>query len=154
MDTEHSVTREQAAREMGISLRTLDRKIADGSVKVRRVGRRVGVLLDGPAPPTTEEMLTRLRAELAHSEASRTALSLEVRRSKGAMDSAVNRALHEQRENLDTYALRREQATARHLYAAECTLREVRRQRDLLLWPLAALDAIGVALVTVYVVSL
>ena len=53
------VTKAEAAREMEISLSTLDRKIRRGEIEVRREGRRVYVCLEGPEYVSDDELLRR-----------------------------------------------------------------------------------------------
>ena len=53
------VTKAEAAREMEISLSTLDRKIRREEIEVRREGRRVYVRLEGPEYVSDDELLRR-----------------------------------------------------------------------------------------------
>ena len=53
------VTKAEAAREMEISLSTLDRKIRREEIEVRREGRRVYVCLEGPEYVSDDELLRR-----------------------------------------------------------------------------------------------
>ena len=53
------VTKAEAARELEISLSTLDRKIRRGEIEVRREGRRVYVRLEGPEYVSDDELLRR-----------------------------------------------------------------------------------------------
>ena len=53
------VTKAEAAREMEISLSTLDRRIRRGEIEVRREGRRVFVRLEGPEYVSDDELLRR-----------------------------------------------------------------------------------------------
>ena len=53
------VTKAEAARELEMSLSTLDRKIRRGEIEVRREGRRVHVQLEGPEYVSDDEMLRR-----------------------------------------------------------------------------------------------
>ena len=50
-----------AARELEVSLSTLDRKIRQGEVEVLREGRRVYVRVEGPEYLSDEELLLRAR---------------------------------------------------------------------------------------------
>ena len=52
-------TKAEAARELEISLSTLDRKIRRGEIEVRTVGRRVYVRMEGPEYVSDEELLRR-----------------------------------------------------------------------------------------------
>ena len=56
------VSKDMAARELDVSLSTLDRKIRNGDVEVLREGRRVYVRVDGPEYLSDEELLLRARA--------------------------------------------------------------------------------------------
>ena len=53
------VTKAEAAREMEVSVSTLDRKIKRGEVEVRREGRRVYVRMEGPEYASDAEQLRR-----------------------------------------------------------------------------------------------
>ena len=53
------VTKAEAARELEISLSTLDRQIRSGEIEVRREGRRVYVRLEGPECVSDDELLRR-----------------------------------------------------------------------------------------------
>ena len=53
------VTKAEAAREMEISLSTLDRKSRRGEIEVRKEGRRVYVRLEGPEYVSDAELLRR-----------------------------------------------------------------------------------------------
>ena len=53
------VTKAEAAREMEVSVSTLDRMIRRGEVEVRREGRRVFVRLEGPEYVSDDELLSR-----------------------------------------------------------------------------------------------
>ena len=53
------VTKAEAARELEVSLSTLDRKIRRGEREVRREGRRVYVRLEGPEYVSDDELLRR-----------------------------------------------------------------------------------------------
>lgn len=52
----------EAAREMEVSISTLDRMIRRGEVEVRREGRRVYVRMEGPERVSDEELLRRALA--------------------------------------------------------------------------------------------
>ena len=56
------VTKAEAARELEMSLSTIDRKIRRGEIEVRREGRRVHVRLEGPEYVSDEELLRRALA--------------------------------------------------------------------------------------------
>ena len=53
------ITKAEAAREMEVSISTLDRMIRRGEVEVRREGRRVYVGMEGPERVSDEELLRR-----------------------------------------------------------------------------------------------
>ncbi len=53
------VAKAEAAREMEVSISTLDRMVRRGEVDVRREGRRVYVRLEGPERVSDEELLRR-----------------------------------------------------------------------------------------------
>ncbi len=56
------VSKDAAARELEVSLSTLDRKIRNREVEVLREGRRVYVRVEGPEYLSDEEMLRRAKA--------------------------------------------------------------------------------------------
>ncbi|MDE2837255.1 MAG: hypothetical protein OXL97_07075 [Chloroflexota bacterium] len=56
------VSKDTAARELEVSLSTLDRRIRDGDVEVLREGRRVYVRVEGPEYLSDEELLRRAKA--------------------------------------------------------------------------------------------
>ncbi len=53
------VTKVEAARELELSLSTLDRKIRRGEIEVRREGRRIYVRMEGPEYVSDDELLRR-----------------------------------------------------------------------------------------------
>ena len=53
----HWVDKGEAARELAVSLSTLDRMIRKGELEVEREGRRVYVKLPGPRYPSDRELL-------------------------------------------------------------------------------------------------
>ena len=53
------VAKAEAARELEVSISTLDRMIRRGEVEVRREGRRVFVRMEGPERVSDEELLRR-----------------------------------------------------------------------------------------------
>ncbi len=53
------VTKAEAARELEMSLSTLDRMIRRGEIEVRREGRRVYVRMEGPEYVSDDELLRR-----------------------------------------------------------------------------------------------
>ncbi|MDE2780313.1 MAG: hypothetical protein OXI91_11650 [Chloroflexota bacterium] len=60
----HWVDKGEAARELEVSLSTLDRMIRKGEVEVGREGRRVYVKLPGPRYPSDRELLRQSRARV------------------------------------------------------------------------------------------
>ena len=56
-DAVHWVDKGEAARELDVSLSTLDRMIRKGELEVEREGRRVYVKLPGPRYPSDRELL-------------------------------------------------------------------------------------------------
>ena len=74
------VTKAEAAREMEVSLSTLDRRIRQGEIEVRREGRRVYVRLEGPEYVSVEEILSR--ALIRVHELERTVRELDGRASE------------------------------------------------------------------------
>ena len=63
-DDVHWVDKGEAARELEVSLSTLDRMIRKGEVDVERKGRRVYVKLPGPRYPSDQELLRQSRARV------------------------------------------------------------------------------------------
>ena len=53
------VSKAEAARELEVSISTLDRMIRRGEIEVRREGRRVYVRMNGPEYVSDEELLRR-----------------------------------------------------------------------------------------------
>ena len=58
----------EAARELEVSLSTLDRMIRKGEVEVAREGRRVYVKLAGPRYPSDRELLRNARTRVEQLE--------------------------------------------------------------------------------------
>ena len=63
-DQVHWVDKGEAARELEVSLSTLDRMIRKGEVEVAREGRRVFVKLTGPRYPSDRELLRNARTRV------------------------------------------------------------------------------------------
>ncbi len=63
-DEVHWVDKGEAARELEVSLSTLDRMIRKGDVEVGREGRRVYVKLPGPLYPSDRELLRQAKARV------------------------------------------------------------------------------------------
>ena len=74
------MTKAEAARELEISLSTLDRKIRSREIKVRREGRRVYVRMKGPEYVSDEELLRR--SLVREDKLQRTVWELDGRASK------------------------------------------------------------------------
>ena len=64
----HWVDKGEAARELEVSLSTLDRMIRKGEVEVGREGRRVYVKLPGPRYPSDRELLRQARVRVEQLE--------------------------------------------------------------------------------------
>lgn len=87
------VSKDTAARELEVSLSTLDRKIRNGEVEVLREGRRVYVRVEGPEYLSDEEMLLRAKARTDELEEAvrrweRIASELERERDAAKRDTA------------------------------------------------------------------
>ncbi len=67
-DDVHWVDKGEAARELEVSLSTLDRMIRKGEVEVEREGRRVYVKLPGPSYPSDRELLRKAKARVEQLE--------------------------------------------------------------------------------------
>lgn len=104
-------TKAEAARELAMSLSTLDRRIRQGEIEVRREGRRVYVRMEGPEYVSIEERLHR--ASVREHELERTvreldgrASELERERDEARESAAAVRQAYEELEE----AYRRERA--------------------------------------------
>ena len=80
------VSKAEAARELEISLSTLDRMIRRGEVEVRREGRRVYMRMHGSEYPSDEELLRG--AIMREDELERTVRELERSASERERDEA------------------------------------------------------------------
>ncbi len=99
-DGVHWVDKGEAAREMEVSLSTLDRMIRKGEVAVERRGRRVYVKLPGPRYPSDRELLRQARVRVERLERTVAELAEEADRLEEARDrarSATETALEEYR---------------------------------------------------------
>ncbi len=67
-DEVHWVDKGEAARELEVSLSTLDRMIRKGELEVVREGRRVYVKLPGPPCPSDRELLRQAMARVERLE--------------------------------------------------------------------------------------
>ena len=157
MATEHWAPRLEAPRELGISLRKLDRMIHDGDIEVRRCGRLVFVRIDGPMPPTDEELLEEAREELAASETSGSKLRIEVRRLEAELRSMTDQASSaRERESLANAEASRARAEASgersEKQSLDRQLREARRDINHLGWALVAMSVIAAMLFILHIV--
>ena len=87
-DDVHWVDKGEAAREMEVSLSTLDRMIRKGEVVVERKGRRVYVKLPGPRYPSDRELLRQARAKVERLERTVGELAEEADRLEQERDRA------------------------------------------------------------------
>ena len=67
-DDVHWVAKGEAARELEVSLSTLDRMIRKGELEVAREGRRVYVKLLGPRYPSDHELLRQAMTKIERLE--------------------------------------------------------------------------------------
>ena len=99
------VSKDTAARELGVSLSTLDRRIRDDEVEVLREGRRVYVRVAGPEYLSDEELLLRARARTDELEEAvrrweRIASELERERDEAKRDAAGWEEVYERLKEL------------------------------------------------------
>jgi len=87
-DDVHWVDKGEAARELEVSLSTLDRMIRKGEVEVQREGRRVYVKLPGPRYPSDRELLRQARVRVERLERTVGDLTEEADRLEQERDSA------------------------------------------------------------------
>ena len=87
-DEVHWVDKGEAARELEVSLSTLDRMIRKGEVEVGREGRRVYVKLPGPRYPSDRELLRQARANIQQLERTVGELDRETDRLEQERDRA------------------------------------------------------------------
>jgi len=87
-DDVHWVNKGEAARELEVSLSTLDRMIRKGEVEVGREGRRVYVKLPGPSYPSDRELLRQARARVERLERTVGELAEEADRLEEERDQA------------------------------------------------------------------
>ncbi len=87
-DQVHWVDKGEAARELEVSLSTLDRMIRKGDVEVAREGRRVYVKLAGPRYPSDRELLRNARARVERLERTAGELADEADRRERERDKA------------------------------------------------------------------
>jgi len=82
------VSKAEAAREMEVSISTLDRMIRRGEVEVRREGRRVYVRMEGPERASDEELLRRALGREDKLQRRLVALDRRVQESERERDEA------------------------------------------------------------------
>ena len=87
-DEVHWVDKGEAARELEVSLSTLDRMIRKGEVEVEREGRRVYVKLPGPRYPSDRELLIQARTRVEQLERTVGELAEEADRLEQERDRA------------------------------------------------------------------
>ena len=97
------VTKGEAAREMEISLSTLDRRIRSGEIEVRREGRRIYVRMEGPEYVGDDELLRRSlgredKLQRTVWELDRTVTELERERDEARQAASASRQAYEQME--------------------------------------------------------
>ena len=105
------VTKAETAREMEISLSTLDRRIRRGEIEVRREGRWVHVRLEGPEYVGDDELLRRSlgredKLQRTVWELDRTVTELERERDEAREAALASRQAHKELEE----ACRKERA--------------------------------------------
>ena len=87
-DGVHWVDKGEAARELEVSLSTLDRMIRKGEVAVERKGWRVYVKLPGPRYPSDRDLLRQARARVERLERTVGELAEEADRLEQERDRA------------------------------------------------------------------
>ena len=87
-DEVHWVDKGEAARELEVSLSTLDRMIRKGDVEAGREGRRVYVKLPGPLYPSDRELLRQAKARVEKLERTVGDLAEEADRLEQERDQA------------------------------------------------------------------
>ncbi len=97
------VTKAEAAREMEISLSTLDRRIRRGEIEVRREGRWVHVRMEGPEYVGDDELLRRSlgredKLQRTVWELDRTVTELERERDEAREAALASRQAHKELE--------------------------------------------------------
>ena len=102
-ERERWVAKAEAAREMQVSISTLDRMIRRGEIEVRREGRRVYVRMDGPERVSDEELLRRALAREGKLqrrllESDRRAQALERERDEARASESASRQAYEEME--------------------------------------------------------
>ena len=110
------VAKAEAARELEVSISTLDRMVRRGEIEVRREGRRVYVRMEGPERVSDEELLRRalgregkLQRRLV--ELDRRAQALERERDEAEYAASADRQALEEMEE----AYEKERAARRRM---------------------------------------
>ena len=138
------VTKAEAAEELAVSLSTLDRKIRQGEIEVRREGRRVFVRMVGPEYPSDEELL--LQSLDRERELQRSVRELE-----GSVSEWEQRASELERERDEA---RESAATARGPYVKlEMEHRQEVDDHKTTKWVLNAISVIAFVLLALLVGS-
>ena len=121
----HWVDKGEAARELEVSLSTLDRMIRKGELEVKRQGRRVYVKLPGPRYPSDRELLRQARTKIEGLERVVDELVQEANQLEQERDQA----------RADTEAVKAENGRLKGLYRAERLARgRMRRLAGRLWW--------------------
>ena len=129
-DDVHWVDKGEAARELEVSLSTLDRMIRKGELEVEREGRRVYVRLPGPRYPSDRELLRNALIRVEQSERKVRELAEEADELEQERDQA----------RAETEAVKAENLRLKGLYRAERLARgRTRRLAVRLGWVIGAL---------------
>ena len=129
-DDVHWVDKGEAARELDVSLSTLDRMIRKGDLEVEREGRRVYVKLPGPRYPSDRELLRQAKAKIEQLQRTVRELADEADELEQERDQA----------RAETEAVRAENVRMRALYRAERLARgRTRRLASRLGWAVGVL---------------
>ena len=97
------VAKAEAAREMEVSISTLDRMIRRGEIEVRREGRRVYVRIEGPEYESDDELLRRAlvredKLQRTVWELDRTVTGLKRERDEAREAASASRQAYEEME--------------------------------------------------------
>ena len=152
-------TKEQAQRDMSISLSGLDRMIRDGQVETRRQGGRVSVLVHGPEVPSDAELLENVRRELVESELAVSELRREVQRLKDDLDSKRREASSARSAaSVSEANASLAEASASRARGREATLegqlREVRQDNTFLMWAFISMSVIAAVIAATILILL
>ena len=129
----HWVDKGEAARELDVSLSTLDRMIRKAELEVARKGRRVYVKLPGPRYPSDRELLRQARTQ--------------IERLERVVDELVEEANQLERERdrarAETAAVKADNGRLEGLYRAERLARgRMRRLAGRLWWAVFVLTVL------------